>query len=160
VFAERWLESAVRTHLPTVDASLLTDPVHAQVVTSAACDRDLIDLLAVGSSGRLCVLELKAVEDIHLPLQALDYWTHVTWHAGRGELRHLFPTIAIRAESPRLALIAPAMAFHPTNATILRYFAPEIDVERIGVNSGWQQNFRVVLRLKGAEGPQSHGSSQ
>jgi hypothetical protein len=160
VFAERWLESAIRTHLPKVDSSLLTDPVHAQVVTSAAGDRDLIDLLAVDASGRLCVLELKAVEDIHLPLQALDYWTHVTWHAERGQLRHLFPAIAIRAESPRLALIAPALAFHPTNATILRYFAPEIEVERIGINSGWQQNFRVVLRLKGAEGPQSHGSSQ
>lgn len=160
VFTERWLESAVRRHLPMVDASLLPDPVHAQVVTSAAGDRDLIDLLAVGSSGRLCVLELKAAEDIHLPLQALDYWTHITWHAGRGELRRLFPTIAIRAESPRLALIAPALAFHPTNTTILSYFAPEIEVERIGVNSGWQQNFRVVLRLKGAEAPQSHGSSQ
>jgi hypothetical protein len=160
VLAERWLESEVRAHLDTVDASLLPNPVHGQVLTSAAGDRDLIDLLAVGLSGRLCVLELKAAEDIHLPLQALDYWTHVTWHARRGELRHLFPGIEIRPEPPRLALIAPALAFHPTNTTILRYFSPEIEVERIGVNSDWQHNFKVVLRLKGAEHPQSHGSSQ
>jgi hypothetical protein len=160
VLAERWLESAVRAHLPMVDASLLAEPVHGQVLTSAAGDRDLIDLLAIGFSGRLSVLELKAAEDIHLPLQALDYWTHVTWHARRGELRHLFPGIEIRTEAPRLALIAPALAFHPTNTTILRYFSPEIEVERIGVNSDWQHNFKVVLRLKDAENPQSHGSSQ
>jgi hypothetical protein len=29
---------------------------------------------------RLAVGELKADEDIHLPLQALDYWPRVEWH--------------------------------------------------------------------------------
>jgi hypothetical protein len=160
VLQERWLESSVRSHLPLIDPSLRPDPVHGQVLTLAGSDRDLIDLLAISLSGRLCVLELKAAEDIHLPIQALDYWTHVAWHAGRGELQHLFPIPAIRPEPPKLALIAPALAFHPSNATVLSYFSPEIEVERIGVNSDWQQNFKVVLRLKGADGPQSHGSSQ
>jgi hypothetical protein len=159
-FAERWLETSVRSHLPLIDPSLLTDLVHGQVLTLAAGDRDLIDLLAISSSGRLSVLELKAAEDIHLPMQALDYWTHVAWHAERGELKHLFPAAAIGGRMPKLALIAPALAFHPSNATILRYFSPEIEVERIGVNSDWQKNFRVVLRLKGADHPQSHGSFQ
>lgn len=157
VFIERWLESSVRSNLRLIDASLLPDPVHGQVLTQAGCDRDLIDLLAISSSGRLCILELKATEDIHLPIQALDYWTHVVWHAERGELQHLFPAATIRREAPRLALIAPALAFHPSNAIVLDYFSPEIEVERIGVNSEWQQNFKVVLRLKGAESPQSHG---
>jgi hypothetical protein len=160
VLAERWLESFVRSHLPLIDASLLLDPVHGQVLTLAGGDRDLIDLLAITSSGRLCVIELKATEDIHLPIQALDYWMHVVWHAERGELQHLFPASSIRKEAPKLELIAPALAFHPSNATVLRYFSPEIDVERIGVNSDWQQNFKVVLRLKGADSPQSHGSSE
>jgi len=159
-FAERWLESSVRSHLPLIDPSLLLDPVHGQVLTMAAGDRDLIDLLATTPSGRLSVLELKAAEDIHLPIQALDYWTHIAWHAERGELKHLFPAVSIGSGTPRLALIAPALAFHPSNTTILRYFSPEIEVERIGVNSDWQKNFRVVLRLKGAESPQSHGSPQ
>lgn len=160
VLAERWLESSVRSHLPLIDPSLRPDPVHGQVLTLAGGDRDLIDLLAISLSGRLCVLELKATEDIHLPVQALDYWTHVASHANRGELQHLFPIAAIRPQPPKLALIAPALAFHPSNATVLNYFSPEIEVERIGVNSDWQQNFKVVLRLKGADGPQSHGSSQ
>lgn len=157
MFIERWLESSVRSNLSLIDPSLLPDPVHGQVLTQAGCDRDLIDLLAISSSGRLSVLELKATEDIQLPIQALDYWTHVVWHAERGELQHLFPGTAIRQKTPKLALIAPALAFHPSNATVLDYFSPEIEVERIGVNSDWQQNLKVVLRLKGAENPQSHG---
>ena len=35
--------------------------------------------------GRLAVVELKADEDIHLPLQGLDYWSRVEWHHARGE---------------------------------------------------------------------------
>ena len=82
-FPERWLESSVRSSLSKIDASLLQSPVHGQVLTFAAGDRDLIDLLAVSPSGRLAVLELKASEDIHLPMQALDYWMRVAWHAAK-----------------------------------------------------------------------------
>lgn len=35
-----------------------------------ASDRGMIDLLAATREGRLTVIELKADEDIHLPLQA------------------------------------------------------------------------------------------
>ncbi len=159
-FPERWLEARVRSHLSIVDASLLPKPVHGQVLTFAAGDRDLIDLLAVAPSGRLAVLELKASEDIHLPMQALDYWMRVAWHAQSGELAHLFPGVAIDGRPPRLMLIAPAICFHPSNTTVLQYFSPEIELERIGVNSDWQRNFKVVLRLKGAEAPISHGGLQ
>ncbi|MGI8962132.1 MAG: hypothetical protein ACR2IV_20715 [Bryobacteraceae bacterium] len=159
-FPERWLESSVRSSLSTIDASLLQSPVHGQVLTFAAGDRDLIDLLAVSFSGRLAVLELKASEDIHLPLQALDYWMRIAWHAQSGELEHLFPGISLEGRSPRLLLVAPAICFHPSNATVLRYFSPDIEVERIGINSEWSENLRVVLRLKGAEAPISHRSSQ
>ena len=40
-FPERWLESSVRSGLWTIDASLLQGPVHGQVLTFAAGDRDL-----------------------------------------------------------------------------------------------------------------------
>lgn len=159
-FPERWIESSVRSNLPVIDASLLRDPVHGQVLTFAAGDRDLIDLLAVFDSGRLAVLELKASEDIHLPIQALDYWMRVAWHAETGELAALFPGISLDSRPPRLLLVAPAICFHPSNAIILRYFSPEIEVERIGINSDWGQNLRVVLRLKGADAPISHRSCQ
>ena len=156
---ECWLESAVRNQLARVDATLLEMPVHGQVLTFAAGDRDLIDLLAVNRAGRLAVIELKASDDIHLPVQALDYWIRIQWHASRGELRHLFPDIPLSAEAPRLLLLAPAISFHPANVAVLRYFSPLIDVERIGINSDWQDSLKVVMRLPGAATPQSHGGS-
>jgi hypothetical protein len=158
--SERWLESCVRENLAAIDPSLLADPVQGQVLTFAGGDRDLIDLLAISPSGHLAVLELKAAEDIHLPLQAFDYWTRISWHAQLGELQHLFPGIEIEPRPPKLLLIAPAISFHPSNATVLRYFSPKIDVERIGINSDWQKRFRVVMRLRGAELPISHRSSE
>jgi hypothetical protein len=48
-------------------------------------DRAMIDVLAVRHAGRLAVVELKADEDIHRPLQELDYWSRVEWHHARGE---------------------------------------------------------------------------
>jgi len=158
-FSERWLESVVRAHLPSIEPGLLPHPVHGQVLTFAAGDRDLIDLLAVSYFGRLAVLELKVSEDLHLPLQALDYWMRVAWHLQRDELRHLFPGAALQGKPPKLFLIAPAMAFHSSNTDIFRYFSPEVEVERIGLNSDWRKNLRVVLRLTGADLPISHGSS-
>ena len=158
--SERWLESCARRNLAVIDPSLLGHPVHGQVLTFAGGDRGLIDLLAISPSGHLAVLELKAAEDIHLPLQALDYWTRISWHAQRSELKHLFPGIEIEPRPPKLLLIAPAMSFHPSNTTVLSYFSPEIDVERIGINADWQKRFRVVMRLQDAEVPVSHRSSE
>jgi hypothetical protein len=157
-FSERSLEALVRSNPAVIDPSLSPSPVHGQVLTFAAGDRDLIDLLAVSASGRLAVLELKASEDIHLPLQALDYWMRIRWHAQRGELQHLFPAVPLAPALPRLLLVAPAMSFHSSNASILRHFSPEIEVERVGINSDWQHNLKVVLRLKGGDAPISHGS--
>jgi hypothetical protein len=158
-FSERWLESVIRTQLPLIEPDLIPKPVHGQVLTFAAGDRDLIDLLAISHSGRLAVLELKVSEDLHLPLQALDYWMRVAWHLQRDELRYLFPGVALESRPPKLLLIAPAMTFHSTNAEIFRYFSPAVEVERIGLNSDWRKNLRVVLRLTGADLPISHGSS-
>jgi hypothetical protein len=157
--SEKRLEWKVRSALNVIDPSLMERPVHNQVLTFAGSDRDIIDLLGVSLSGRLTVVELKTAEDIHLPIQALDYWMRVLWHAERDELAPLFPGIPLTRTAPRLLLVAPAMAFHSANATVLRYFSPQIDVERVGINSDWQRGLKVVLRLKGASVPQSHGSS-
>ena len=158
--SERDLEVCVRENISKIDACLLSRPIHAQVLAFAAADRDLIDLLAASASGRLAVLELKITEDIHLPLQALDYWMRVTWHAGRRELQHLFPSVALEEKPPKLILIAPAIDFHPSNTAILRYFSPQIEVERVGINSDWRQQLKVVLRLNGADAPISHRSPE
>lgn len=155
--SERRLEALIRSNPSAIEASLLPSPVHGQVLTFAACDRDLIDLVAISASGRLAVLELKTSEDIHLPLQALDYWMRIRWHAQRNELQPLFPGMPLLNIPPKLFLVAPAMSFHSSNAAVLRYFSPEIEVERVGINSDWQANLKVVLRLAGADVPISHG---
>ncbi len=152
---EAWLESIVRSNLETVEASLAVSPVYGQVPAIAAQNRTVIDLLAVDYAGRLAVLELKASPDLHLPLQALDYWIRVKWHLDRGEFGKLgyFPGIELRRDPPRLLLVAPALQFHPSMETILRFFAPEIDVVRIGLSADWRERPRVMFRLVGAERP-------
>jgi len=155
---EAWLESLTRRNLRTLDAALLTSPVYGQVPSMAGTQHGVLDLLAVEAGGRLAVLELKASEDPNLPLQALDYWIRVEWHARRGEFsgNGYFPGVALREDAPRLLLVAPALQFHPTTETILRFFAPSIGVERIGVGLEWRRELRPVSRLQRAERPGLH----
>jgi hypothetical protein len=145
---EGWLESAVRGNLEEVDASLLPSPVYGQVPAFTAGDRDVIDLLAVARDGRLAVLELKNTEDIHLPMQALDYWLRVRWHAARGEFgaAGYFPGTRVTAQAPRLFLLAPALDFHPSNEVVLRFFSPEIEVKRLGVGLEWRASLKIMFR--------------
>jgi hypothetical protein len=152
---ENWMESMVRNEISTIDARLDNQPLLRQVITFAATDRDVIDLVGASNDGRVAVLELKAAEDIHLPLQALDYWMRIDWHTHRGEIDQFFPGLQVRRESPRLMLIAPAVQFHPANEVILSYFNPRIETERIGLNLEWQQGLKVAFRLRGSEKPQS-----
>ena len=145
---EAWLESEVRGHIQEIDASLLSAPVYGQVPAFAATDRGVLDLLAVDHRGRLAVIELKASEDVHLPLQALDYWMRVQWHVERGEFqaRGYFPHRELLRESPRLLLVSPALDFHPSNERILRYFSSRIPVERVGVGLEWRKELKVMYR--------------
>jgi hypothetical protein len=153
---EAWLESQARKAIETLDASLLPDPVYGQTPVFAGGDRGVMDLLAVDRAGRLAIVELKAAADVHLPLQALDYWIRVKWHMDRGEFGEegYFPGIQLRREPPRLLLVSPALEFHPTTETLLSYFSPMIEVERIGLGVEWRRDLRVMFRLSGAERPQ------
>jgi hypothetical protein len=145
---EAWLESQVRLHIEQLDARLLARPLYGQVPQFAAGERGLLDVLAVDRDGRLAIVEVKAAQDVHLPLQALDYWMRVKWHLERGEFhaRGYFPKVELREEPPRLLLVAPALDFHPSNETVLRYFSPEIEVERLGVGIEWRKELRVMFR--------------
>ncbi len=152
---EAWLEAEVRAHLEEVDASLVPTPLYGQVPALSGGDRGIMDLLAADREGRLAVIELKASEDIHLPLQALDYWIRVVWHLDRGEFGEYgyFPGRTLVKKWPRLLLVAPALCFHPKTEAILRFFAPEIEVERIGLSSDWRRGPRVMFRIRGADRP-------
>ncbi len=146
---EAWLESRVRSSIEALDATLHPNPVYGQVPQFAAGERGVIDLLAADRDGRLAVIELKAAQDIHLPLQALDYWMRVKWHLDRGEFqgRGYFPGLALANIAPRLLLVAPALDFHPSNETLLKYFSPQVPVERIGIGLEWRQDFRIMFRV-------------
>ncbi len=146
---EAWLESQVRAQLEQIDPTLHADPVYGQVPAFAAGERGIIDLLAVDRTGRLAVIELKASQDIHLPLQALDYWIRVKWHLDRREFsgNGYFPGVQLRNEAPRLLLVAPALDFHPTNERVLRFFSSAVNVERLGVGVEWQQRLKLMYRM-------------
>jgi hypothetical protein len=148
---EAWLESQVRRHIEELDASLRQEPIYGQVPAIAGIERGVIDLVACEHSGRLAVVELKASQDIHLPLQALDYWMRVKWHLDRDEFgaRGYFPGISLRREAPRMLLVAPALEFHPSNDVVLRYFIPEVAVERLGIGIEWQRELKVMFRRTG-----------
>lgn len=152
---ERWLASQLRAQLTAIDASLSPNPVYAQVLAFTGLDRGIMDLLAVDASCRLVVLELKTSEDIHLPLQALDYWIRVDWHLRRGDFARsgYFPGIMLSAARPRLLLVAPALDYHPTTETILRFFSPEIPLERIGLGLEWRRELQVAYRVQGRGSP-------
>ena len=142
------LEAQVRAGLRKIDPMLYTEPVYGQVPAFAATAHGLIDLVAADSTGRLSVIELKASEDIHLPLQALDYWMRVRWHLQRGDFASAgyFPGISLSQEPPRLLLVAPALMFHPSNEVILRYLSSGVPVERVGVGLEWQKSLFVLFR--------------
>jgi hypothetical protein len=149
---ESWLEAQLRTFLNEFEPSLMPSPVYGQVPAFAAGERGVLDLLAVERTGRLAVLELKASQDLHLPLQALDYWIRVNWHLERDEFRSrgYFPGIELRRDPPRLLLIAPSLEFHPTTETILRFFSPMVPVERVGLGVEWRRGLKAAFRISGA----------
>ena len=145
---ERWLESMVREDVARIDAMLDQRFVYAQVFANAGGERGILDLLTVTRSGRLAIIELKASEHIHLPLQAADYWLRVRRQLQSGEIARYgyFPGIALQQASPLVYLVAPAIRFHPTTDHLLNCLSPEIEIVRVGLAEGWRRGLRVVMR--------------
>jgi hypothetical protein len=152
---EQWLEAQLRPNLERIDPGLRTDIVYAQVPAFSAADRGMLDLLAVTQAGRLAVLELKADEDPHLPLQALDYWIRVRALHRSGELiRHgYFSGVELSPADPLLYLVAPALRLHPTYQILLRYFAPEVEWQVVGLDERWREAPKVILRRRRLRDP-------
>ena len=145
---ELWLELQVQTALSSIDASLEPAPVYRQAPSFVAGERSVLDLLAVDHEGSLAVVEVKVSEDLHLPLQALDYWVRVHWHVQRGDFTKLgyFPGHLLRLAAPRLLLVAPALCFHDTTDSLIRYLSPEIRVDTIGLGMDWRDQVKVMFR--------------
>lgn len=159
---ERWLESELRRNLDELLPGLRGEAIYAQVPALSTGERGMLDLLALDRQGRLVVLELKASEDLHLPLQALDYWIRVrALNADRKTMagsqkalgafeRHgYFSAAEISEGAPRLLLVAPVLHIHPSNETVLRYLAPEVEWELIGLGEDWRRELKIVHRKRG-----------
>jgi hypothetical protein len=147
---ERWLESLVVRDVTVVDERLDPACLYSQVPAFSASDRAMIDVLSITRDGRLAVVELKADEDIHLPLQGLDYWSRVAWHHARGEFQRFgyFPGRELCADKPLLFLVAPALHVHPGTDTLLHYISPAVDWVLVGIDERWREGMRVVFRKR------------
>jgi hypothetical protein len=147
---ERWLEALVVGDVSVVDGRLESACRYSQVPAFSASDRAMIDVLATTRACRLAVVELKADEDIHLPLQGLDYWSRVEWHHTRGEFSRFgyFEGRELSSEKPLLFLVAPALHVHPATDILLRYLSSEIEWEFIGIDERWREGVKVVFRKR------------
>jgi hypothetical protein len=160
---ERWLEARLRCEIVELLPGLRGDLLYSQVPALSTGDRGLLDLLTLDRNGRLTVIELKADEDLHLPLQALDYWIRVRAlnddrqpvagnEGGRAlsafERHGYFAGAEVSALPPRLLLAAPALRIHPANETVLRYLSPQVEWELIAVTEHWRRELKVVFRKR------------
>jgi hypothetical protein len=161
---ERWLESRLRAEIAVVSPGLRGDLVYAQVPALATGSRGMLDLLTLDRNGRLAVLELKADEDLHLPLQALDYWIRVRAlnedrQAAAGSSRLLsaferqgyFEGAQVAPLAPKLLLAAPALRIHPANETVLRYLSPQVEWELIALGEHWRRKLDVAFRKRSGD---------
>jgi len=163
---ERWLEAQFRARISEMLPSLRSDMLYTQVPALSTGDRGLLDLLTLDREARLVVVELKADEDLHLPLQALDYWIRVrALNADRKEDPHrsgsgplsafermgYFNGMAVSTAAPRLILAAPALRIHPANESVLRYLSPEVPWELIAISEHWRRELSIVFRKRSTD---------
>ena len=159
---ERWLESRLRAEIAELFPGLRGDLLYSQVPALSSGDRGMLDLLTLDRSGRLAVIELKANEDLHLPLQALDYWIRVRalnadCQASDGVNRlsafarsGYFDGAEVSPLDPRLLLAAPALRIHPANEPVLRYFSPAVEWELVALGEHWRRELKVIYRKRGS----------
>jgi hypothetical protein len=156
---ERWLESRLRIGLDEFIPGLQGEFLYSQVPAISSGDRGMLDLLTIDRGGRLAVLEVKADEDMHLPLQGLDYWIRVralnaqrqvvgNREVGAFERHGYFAGAEIAPRAPKLLLIAPALRIHPSNEIVLRYFSPHVEWELIAVSEHWRRELKVIFRKR------------
>jgi len=145
---EGWLESLVRKEVTRIDATFDSHFVYTQVFANSCGEHGILDVLTVTREGRLAILELKAAEHIHLPLQAADYWLRIWRHLQQGDFPRYgyFTGIELQRVPPLVYLVAPELRFHPSTDLLLRYLCPEMEVVRVGLAESWRRGLRVVHR--------------
>lgn len=146
--AERWLQTLVCQDVTRIDIALDPTHVYEQVFAQVAGQHGVLDLLCVTRARRLAILELKATENLDLPLQAADYWSRIHWHQQQGDFARYgyFPGPALQPAPPLVYLVAPALRFHPTTDSLQRYLSPQMEIIRVGLAESWRRGLRVMFR--------------
>lgn len=161
--SERWMESVLKDSLAEIIPGVQQKFVYTQVPAFAGGDRGMLDLLTADRNGRLIVIELKADEDLHLPLQGLDYWLRVRWlnqqgreREGAGEFERngyfLNPQLqsVISCASPMLCFVAPALRIHPANEVVLKHLSTDVQWTLIAIGEQWRDSRQVIFRKHSA----------
>ena len=146
--AERWLESIVLEDPAKLDAQLDVRRFYSQVPALAAGDRGVLDLRGITRHRRLVVIELKASEDLQLPVQTVDYWLRVRRHQREADFQRdgYFPGVVIDPQPPLVWLVSPGLRFHSATDTLLKYLSLEIRVTRIGLAENWCRSLKIIFR--------------
>jgi hypothetical protein len=146
--AERLMQAMVTQDVSRVDVTLNPEHVYEQVIANSGGQHGVLDLLAVTRTKRLAILELKATENPELPLQAADYWNRIRQHQLQGDLERYgyFPRVQLQSALPIVYLVAPALRFHPTTETLMKYLSPDLEIIRVGLSENWRCGLRVVMR--------------
>lgn len=145
---ERWMQMLISQDVSRVDIALDPTHVYEQVFAQVAGQHGVLDLLCVTRTRRLAILELKAAENLDLPLQAAEYWARIHWHQQQGDLSRYgyFPGIELQPVPPLVYLIAPALRFHPTTDALQRYLSRDLEIIRVGLAESWRRGLRVMFR--------------
>lgn len=146
--AERWLESLILRDIQRIDSRLDSRYVYSQVPTFEGSSRGVIDILTVSAEGRLAILELKAAEDIELPMQGLDYWLRVRWHQRTQDFssKGYFPGVPLSPVPPLLYFVSPQFCYHSTFPLLARSLRQSVPMIQVGLNENWREGVQVVFK--------------
>jgi hypothetical protein len=137
--------------------NLRGDLFSSQLPALSAGDRGMLDLLTLDRSGRLTILELKADEDLQLPLQALDYWIRVRalnqdrqpFHGGARPLsaferRGYFAGVEVSRCRPAWSL-PPRLCASIPRTSRSGVISPVVEWELIALAEHWRKDLKVVF---------------
>ncbi len=146
---ELWLETILSRDLACLDPTLLKYCFYRQVLVTKQ-NHKFIDLLAVDSEGQLVIIELKTVEDIDLPFQALDYWLRIEWYRLRGDLsgKGYFPGTMLKNSPAKVYLVTPRLRCHQEFNFLASLVDKRVPLYYIAINDNWREELKIESRQK------------
>lgn len=109
---------------------------YVQVTAATGGEHGILDALSGTRSERLAIIELEANEDPIFLLQAAKYWPRVRKHLQQQDISRYgyFTDVNLQTNPPVVYLLAPALRFHPTTGSLLRYLHPHTESDQGGAS--------------------------